>query len=135
MPCSATRLILMPSSTASFTTPTASISPATASGADLQIDPKGIDHRPATLPKIYCQQGARQPGDTIPESAGDFVGICTMKGQKRCGWRSDEARQRRRKGNRISNGDASFEKHYNPDLTGSVAGNRCAGNRRNRRVR
>jgi len=26
-----------------------------------------IDHRPATLPKIYCQQGARQPGDIIPE--------------------------------------------------------------------
>ena len=67
MPCSATRLILMPSSTASFTTPTASISPATASGADLQIDPKGIDHRPATLPKIYCQQGARQPGDIISD--------------------------------------------------------------------
>jgi hypothetical protein len=24
-----------------------------------------IDHQPATLPKIYCQQGARQPGDII----------------------------------------------------------------------
>jgi IstB-like ATP binding protein len=29
--------------------------------------PQRIDHQPATLPKIYCQQGARQPGDIIPE--------------------------------------------------------------------
>jgi hypothetical protein len=30
------------------------------------------------LPKLYCQQGARQPGDIISESAGDFVGICRL---------------------------------------------------------
>src|SRR5215472_4985840 len=40
----------------------------------LQIDPKGLTTSP-TLPKIYCQQGARQPGDIISESAGDIVGI------------------------------------------------------------
>src|SRR6516225_9717319 len=55
----------MPSSTASFTTPIASISPARASDADAQDRSQGIDHQPATLPKIYCQQGARQPGDII----------------------------------------------------------------------
>jgi hypothetical protein len=53
------------SSTASFTTPIASISPAKASDADAQDRSQGIDHQPATLPKIYCQQGARQPGDII----------------------------------------------------------------------
>ena len=57
----------MPSSTASFTTPIASISPARASDADAPDRSQGIDHRPATLPKIYRQQGARQPGDIIPE--------------------------------------------------------------------
>ena len=29
------------------------------------------------MTKIYCQQGARQPGDIISESAGDFLGICS----------------------------------------------------------
>jgi Protein of unknown function (DUF3047) len=57
----------MPSSTASFTTPIASISPAKVSDADAPDRSQGIDHRPATLPKIYCQQGARQPGDIISE--------------------------------------------------------------------
>ena len=37
----------------------------TASGADAQGQFQRIEHRPATLPKIYCQQGARQPGDII----------------------------------------------------------------------
>src|SRR5438067_4978104 len=57
-----------PSSTAPFTTPTASTSPATASDADAPPDrAQRIDDQPATLPKIYCQQGARQPGDIISE--------------------------------------------------------------------
>src|SRR5947207_5098859 len=57
-----------PSSTASFTTPTASTSPATASDADAPPDrAQRIDHQPATLTKIYCQQGARQPGDIISD--------------------------------------------------------------------
>src|SRR6202047_1543338 len=64
-PLSATRLMPMPSLTASFTTPIASILPARASDADAPDRPQRIDHQPATLPKIYCQQGARQPGDII----------------------------------------------------------------------
>ena len=38
-----------------------------------------IDHQPANLSKIYCQQGARQPGDIISYSAGDIVGIRTRR--------------------------------------------------------
>jgi hypothetical protein len=39
----------------------------------------------ANLPKIYCQQGARQPatsspGDIISEPAGDIVGIRIDRG-------------------------------------------------------
>src|SRR5437764_15018917 len=56
-----------PSSTASFTTPIASISPARASDADAPDRAQRIDDQPATLPKIYGQQGARQPGDIISE--------------------------------------------------------------------
>src|SRR6201987_3352842 len=57
-----------PSSTASFTTPIASTSLARASDADAPLDrAQRIDDQPATLPKIYCQQGARQPGDIISE--------------------------------------------------------------------
>src|SRR5215510_3822880 len=52
---------------ASFTTPIASISPARASDADAPDRSQGIDHQTAILPKIYCQQGARQPGDIISE--------------------------------------------------------------------
>src|SRR6266513_2601247 len=54
-----------PSSTASFTTPIASTSPARASDADAPDRAQRIDDQPTTLPKIYCQQGARQPGDII----------------------------------------------------------------------
>src|SRR5437764_13457289 len=56
-----------PSSTASFTTPIASISPARASDADAPDRAQRIDDQPATLPKIYGQQGARQPGNIISE--------------------------------------------------------------------
>src|SRR5262249_42426571 len=65
MPSSATRLMPTPSSTASFTTLTASISPARVSDDDAPDRSHRIDHQPATLPKIYCQPGARQPGDII----------------------------------------------------------------------
>jgi len=64
-PLSETRLMPTPSSTASFTTPTASISPARASDADAPHRSQRIDHQLATLPKIYRQQGARQLGDII----------------------------------------------------------------------
>src|SRR4029077_16100597 len=64
-PLSATPHTPTLSSTASFTTPIASTSPARASDADAQDRSQGIDHQPATLPKIYCQQGARQSGDII----------------------------------------------------------------------
>src|SRR5439155_5372969 len=64
-PLSATPHTPTLSSTVSFTTPIASISPARASDADAQDRSQGIDHQPTTLPKIYCQQGARQPGDII----------------------------------------------------------------------
>src|SRR5439155_22006053 len=63
--CSTTRLMPTPSSTASFTTPIASIWPARASDAGAPDRSQGIDHQPATLPNIYCQQSARQPGDII----------------------------------------------------------------------
>src|SRR6059058_2153530 len=56
-----------PSSTASFTTPTASISPAKASGANAPDRSQKIDHQPPTLAQIYYQQSARQPGDIISE--------------------------------------------------------------------
>src|ERR1700730_15191921 len=55
------------SGTASFTTPTASISPAKASGANAPDRSQRIDHQPPTLAQIYCQQSARQPGDIISE--------------------------------------------------------------------
>src|ERR1700730_972964 len=71
------------SGTASFTTPTASISPAKASGANAPDRSQRIDHQPPTLAQIYCQQSARQPGDIISESAGDFVGICMRRAQRR----------------------------------------------------
>ena len=66
-PSSATRHMPTPSSTASFTTPTASISPAKASGANAPDRSQRIDHQPPTLAQIYCQQSARQPGDIISE--------------------------------------------------------------------
>src|SRR5215469_14241275 len=65
MSCSATQLMLTPSSTGLFTTPIASISPAKVSDADAPDRSQRIDHQPATLPKITGQQGARQPGDII----------------------------------------------------------------------
>src|SRR5438094_526895 len=66
-PSLATRLMPTPSSTASFTTPTASISPAKASGANAPDRSQKIDHQPPTLAQIYYQQSARQPGDIISE--------------------------------------------------------------------
>jgi hypothetical protein len=64
-PSLATRLMPTPSSIGWFTTPIASISPARASDADALDRSEGIDYQPTTLPKIYCQQSARQPGDII----------------------------------------------------------------------
>src|SRR5215469_15480218 len=65
MSCSATRLTPTLSSTASFTTPTASISPGRVSDVDAPDRSQRIDHQPATLSKTDYQQGARQPGDII----------------------------------------------------------------------
>src|SRR5215470_12515512 len=65
MSCSANRHMPTPFSTGSFTTPTGSISPARACDADAPDQFQRIDHQPATLPKIYDQQDARQPGDII----------------------------------------------------------------------
>src|SRR6516162_4134026 len=61
----ANRHMPTPFSTGSFTTPTGSISPARACDADAPDQFQRIDHQPATLPKIYDQQDARQPGDII----------------------------------------------------------------------
>src|SRR5205085_822359 len=78
-----TRLMTTPSSTGSFTTPTALISPATAFGADAPDRPQRIDRRLATCQKSRPagRPPARRhhlvsPSDIISESAGDFVGIC-----------------------------------------------------------
>jgi hypothetical protein len=73
------------SSTASFTTPTASISPATACAEPTQSLPKKIDHPQQAMSLL--QQPARHAalgdimsesmGGIISECPGDFIGIGT----------------------------------------------------------
>jgi hypothetical protein len=73
-----------PSSTASSTTPTVSISPETACAGSAKSPPKKIDHSQRAVPQL--QQPARHTlwatsesmGGIIPECPGGFVGIRTV---------------------------------------------------------
>ena len=92
-PSLATRLMPTPSSTGSFTTPIASISPAKVLDADAPDRSQRIDYQLATLPKIYRQQGARQPGDII-----SYRRATSSRNQRATSSESAGRRRRRRNG-------------------------------------